>query len=248
MYPELSLGAVSLPTYFLVVALASALGGFWFVRRAERRDLNKTVALDLVLLVLAAGFIGARLFHVFYEEPAYYAEHPWRVLHVWNGGFVFLGGLFASFFTGLWFCQWQREPFWLWADLAALPTSLAYAIGRLGCFLNGCCFGRECHYPWAFVQDGVPRHPAPLYASAYEFIWLFILTRLEPRWRVPGTTFHVWLIGHALGRLVMESFRDDPRGPLLGGLSIGTWLSLGLASLAATHLSLALNAVKKGAS
>ena len=245
MQPEIHIGVLGIPTYFLVVAIAASLGGFWFLKRANARELNPTVALDLVLISLVTGFLGARLFHVFYEEPTYYAENYLRVLYIWNGGFVFLGGLLTAFLVNLFYCQWRREPFWLWADLAALPLGLSYAVGRIACFLNGCCYGRECHFPWGVTLDGIERHPTPLYATAWESVLLLVLLRFEPRWRMPGVTFHVWIIGHSIGRILMEAFRDDPRGPALGGLSVATWICLGLASLATTHLVMAIQEARQ---
>lgn len=184
------------------------------------------MAIDIALVTMGAGFVGARLMHVFYEEPAFYKEHPLQILALWSGGYVFLGGLGAALLAAAFFCDWRKEPFWLWADLAAPAGALAYAIGRIGCFLNGCCYGRLCDLPWAVAMNGEHRHPTQLYASLWEGLLAWGLVMAEPRLsKRPGALFGLWLALHGLGRLLMESFRDDPRGPLLGGLSISTWLS-----------------------
>ena len=234
MYPELVFGSLHVSTYYLMTSFATVVASLWFLKRAHQRQLARVTAIDLTLVLLVAGFVGARVLHVAFEEPDYYRDHPWATLYVWNGGFVYLGGLVAAAFAGVFFCQWRREPFWTWADAVALPAGLGYALGRIGCFLNGCCYGGECHLPWSIHLQGADRHPTQLYAVLWNLIAVAVLARLEPRWRKPGTLFHAWLITFSVGRVVMESFRDDPRGPALLGLSLGVWMSLGLISITAT--------------
>jgi len=208
----------------------------WFIRRAEKRKLERVTAVDLTLVCLIAGFLGSRALHVFYEDFAFYQEHPWSVLQVWNGGFVFLGGVLAAWVAGVLFCNIKREPFWFWADTAAPPVALAYALGRFACFLNGCCYGHECTLPWGLNLEGYLRHPTQLYASFWELGLLAVLLKFEPRFRLSGILFNIWLLGHSLGRLIMEEFRGDPRGDLLLGLTLGTWMSLVFAAFAAFNL------------
>jgi len=235
VYPELSLGPLHVSTYYILTSLACVVASLWFLRRTEARGLARLTAIDLTLVTLVAGFFGARFLHVAFEEPDYYREHPWAVLLVWNGGFVYLGGLIAGFLAGLVFCQWRREPFWAWADAAALPAGLGYAVGRVGCFLNGCCYGHECRLPWAIHLHGADRHPTQLYATLWNLVVIVVLSRRESSFRRPGALFHAWLISFSVGRLVMEAFRDDPRGPALLGTSLGVWMSLVLISLTATN-------------
>jgi phosphatidylglycerol:prolipoprotein diacylglycerol transferase len=233
LYPVIHLTrSLNISTYYLIISLATVVSTLWFIRRAEARKLERVVAIDFTLTCVVAGFLGARLLHVFYEEPAYYRAHPWAVLEIWNGGFVFLGGLAAAFMAGVFFCQWRKQPFWVWADAAVLPASLAYGLGRIGCFFNGCCFGGECHLPWAVFMDGAYRHPTQLYASFWELAWLMILRRTESKLKISGMLFNVWLVGHASGRIAMELFRADPRGDFIWGLSLGIWMSLALIAIA----------------
>src|SRR5690606_10671308 len=134
------------------------------------RGLQRITAIDLTLVVLVAGFLGARLLHVVYEDWATYLLQPAQIFYIWNGGFVFLGGLGAALIAGILFCSFKREPFWFWADAAVLPAALAYGLGRLGCFLNGCCYGDICELPWAMTLHGVGRHPTQLYATLWELL------------------------------------------------------------------------------
>lgn len=237
MYPEIRLSSsFSISTYFLIISIACTLGALWFIRRAENRKLERVTAIDLTLVCLIAGFISARALHIFYEDFAYYRENPLAVLQVWNGGFVFLGGVLGAWVAGVLFCNIKREPFWFWADTAVPPIAFAYAIGRIACFANGCCYGHECVLPWGVNMEGFVRHPTQLYATFWELGLLAVLLKLEPRFRLSGTLFNIWLLGHAIGRLIMEEFRGDPRGDLILGLTLGSWMSIVLAAYASFNL------------
>ena len=236
MFPVLSLPLLpTISTYYLVICLGTLVSAVWFIRRAERRELARITAIDITLVALISGFIGARLFHVAYEEPEFYAQHPLAILYVWNGGFVYLGGLIAAFLATLYFCQARGEPFWLWADVAAPPIGLGYAIGRLGCLLNGCCYGRECHLAWAVHLHGADRHPTQAYAALWTLALTALLVLSERRFKRSGSLFHAFVIAFSLGRVLMELFRDDPRGPGVLGLSVSLWLSLVMAAAAGAN-------------
>ncbi len=236
----------ALPTYLVTISLTYCLCiGFAYIR-AVKLDRPVTMALDICLAIMVGGFFGARLLHVFYEDPSYYFSNPLEIFKVWRGGFVFYGGLF-----GAWLASWilirkRGELFGPWADFFAPVLSVGYALGRIACFLNGCCYGKFCEYPWAvdFHRPGMPigpRHPTQLYASGFEFLVFALLLFLEPKyrrlsaqgskWARPAHFFTLWLALHSIGRLIMEHFRDDDRGPLIAGLSLATWISLLLPGL-----------------
>jgi phosphatidylglycerol---prolipoprotein diacylglyceryl transferase len=236
MYPHLNLFGLSISTYFLIISAASIVGSLWFIQRSRRRGLRRVDAVDLTLTGLIAGFIGARALHVLYEEPVFYYQNPGAVFEIWNGGFVFYGGLIGAWLGILGFCIWRKQPFWFWADIAAPPAALAYALGRIGCFLNGCCYGKICELPWAIQLHGAHRHPTQLYATFWELAVVGILLISERRIKGAGHLFNIWLLLHSVGRIVMEVFRDDPRGGLIGGLTISTWLAVTIIGIALFNL------------
>src|SRR5690606_9254272 len=99
--------------------------------------------------VMIGGFVGARLFHVFYEAWDVYRDNPWLIVQFWRGGFVFYGG-FAGALVAAWMTlRLKKESFLEWANFFAPVIAVTYAIGRIGCFLNGCCYGDYCQWPWA---------------------------------------------------------------------------------------------------
>lgn len=238
MLPMITLGTLKFPTYFLVISLIFSAGIFAFLRRAEERHLDRNTCLDLCLTIMLSGILGARLIFFIFEAPEYLLANPVALLRVWEGGFVFYGGALSSAAAGIVFLKYRKEPLEPWLDAIAPVAAFGYGFGRIGCFLAGCCYGRACDLPWAVTfpegvdaPPGVPIHPTQLYAVFWEIGvggLLLLLERIRTVKFNPGSLFFVWMIFHALGRLVMEAFRADPRGPTLLGLTISGWTSIAL--------------------
>lgn len=183
--------------------------------------------------------VGGRLLHVFYEAPAYYLASPIKVLYFWEGGFVFFGGLLLALLAGWIWCERYDQNFWRWGDFFAPIFAFCYGVGRIACYINGCCYGRACDLPWAvehsrhaeWGMSAIARHPTQLYAAGFELLTMFLVLRIEKSARPLGQVFTIWLGLHGAGRLLMEAFRDDPRGASPFGLSPATWLSLALITI-----------------
>lgn len=241
--PEIIIGSLHVPTYHLVLSLTYSLAIFWFYQRCESRNLPQKQAMTLALLLLGFGFLGARLVHVVYEMPRYYIQNPWDVFAIWQGGFVYYGGALLGYLACFLYLRRDHVLFWLWHDTIAPVLALGYALGRTACQLTGCCYGKVCDLPWAtslkqvHIGSGnvthLTRHPTPLYASAFEFVVLLFLLWYEKRRPPMGRVFLILVILHATGRIVMEVFRDDPRGPSLGVVSLSTGISVALIVAAA---------------
>lgn len=199
---------------------------------------------------MISGLIGARGFHALYENLDYYLKYPIDIFKLWQGGFVFYGGFFGALIGAIIFLRMRKESFWSWADFMAPILAFGYGVGRIGCLLNGCCFGRECMLPWAieFSHTGLPaglRHPTQIYATLWELCAVVILLFLERRRKIrpaslqTGKLFLLWLFLHSTGRLIMEYFRDDFRGEIYFGFSISSWISIMiLVSIVAIFFSL----------
>jgi phosphatidylglycerol---prolipoprotein diacylglyceryl transferase len=237
MYPTLSFSGLEFQTYLVWTSLTICLGLVFFLRRM---DFDRRVGLDLFMVLTLSSFLGARLFHVFYEEPQYYLENWRRAFEFWNGGYVFFGGFLGAMAGGNLFWHLKsRSHKGLPSraqihDLFAPIISFTYAFGRLGCFWAGCCYGRWCELPWA--QDG--RHPTAIYSSICEVGVLLILLRVEKKKSLgstPGRLFWLWLGLHSTGRFFIEFFRDDFRGPDYI-FSVSAWISVILGSLALFQL------------
>lgn len=237
MFPTVSISTtLAIPTYFVLITIACIIALFWTQKRASLLDLSVKNALDLCLICFVSGFIGGRLFHILYESPEYYLENPLKVFSFWEGGFVYYGGFISALICCLIFIIRTDAKNWKnYFDLAAPILSLSYIIGRSACFFAGCCYGKACDLPWAI--NGL--HPTQLYAVFSELLVLGLILWIEKanlkngnnlntkksESLLPGDLFLLWTIGHSIGRIFMEAFRDDFRG-LIYYLSISTWISL----------------------
>ena len=228
MHPELlRIGSLSIPTYGFALALAFLASILLLRRRAASAQLSPDDASDFAVWVLLAGLAGAKLLLVVVEWPRYVSSVR-DFLDLFRAGGVFYGGLLGALVAAAVFLRSRKLPFWPLADAAAPCVALGQAIGRLGCFSAGCCWGGSCSQPWAVtftstrahenvgVPLGVPLHPTQLYEAAGTLLLCGLLLFFEKR-RFSGQTFAWYLIGYSLLRGTIEIFRGDPRGSLLGG-------------------------------
>lgn len=229
MLPRLDLGLIQIPTFYLVISLSLIfLLGFLSYRLKKFKQYNGRLAFDLSILIMLSSFIGARLFHIIYEAPMYYLNHPAQALQFWMGGYVYFGGFLLTLLTSYIFLKYKKENFLRWADFFAPLGSLGYVFGRIGCFLEGCCYGKYCELPWAIHQ----KHPTQLYMALAEFILFLFIVKKKPTDQKAGQIFALWLMFHSTARFFIEFFRDDDRGLILGNMfSISQILSLIILSL-----------------
>ena len=240
--------------YFLIISAACVICVLWCARRADQRELDRAFALDLGMVIMICGFLGGRALHVLYEEPHFYFNHPIEILRFWHGGFVFFGGAFAATagaaaLIGLKNRRMdhaERHRFAAWADFFAPICALGYALGRVACWVSGCCFGRICELP----SGATFRFPTQVFAVCTELTIIALLLIFESRrttlakspglaWtKFAGAEFVLWILLHATGRVAMEAFRADDRGLQPFGFSLSTWISLALALAAFAWIAL----------
>ena len=151
---------------------------------------------------------------MFWREQ--FAGKPWtELLAVWRGGLVFYGGLIGAIAGTIIFASVKKLPLWKLADVLSPSIPLGYVFGRIGCLLNGCCYGKECRLPWAihFPQghETYPHalHPTQVYDSGLNLLFYLGLAWLYRRKKFDGQVFAVYLVGYAVLRFVVELFRGD---------------------------------------
>lgn len=216
----------------MTLAIVYCIGIQYFFSRLKNFPLKSSVGADFLLVLLVFGIIGARLFYVFYQEPDFYLKSPKEILHLWNGGFVFYGGFVFAFLFGGLFLKIKKQNIKLWLDVSAPVAAFSYGLGRIACFLNGCCYGDITTHFWGIKLPQLPglRHPTQIYAVIYELIIWCVLIILERKIKFyknnVGSLFFTWLLFHGLGRILMEYFRADPRGSLILNMSISTLISM----------------------
>jgi phosphatidylglycerol:prolipoprotein diacylglycerol transferase len=231
MYPVLfRVGDISVHAYGVLLALAFAAGIFGLARTARQAGLPEEKMLDMSLMIMVASVIGSRLLYILIEWPVFVAD-PLAVFAVQSGGLSFHGGLAAGVLTGLWYTHRHRLPQGKVADLVAPLVALGYAIVRIGCLLNGCCFGRPAEVPWALPAaylDPTLRHPTQLYASAAAFLIFLILLYRRKRTRFHGQLFLEFIVYYSVYRFLSEFYRETD--VFLGALTLGQATSLVVAA------------------
>lgn len=209
---------------------------FYVAWREARHDgLDPNRMLDLSLLMLLAGILGARLMHVLVEDNPlnpgrpilyYYLEHPGDIFKLWNG-LAFYGGFLLAVPLGLWFAKAKGLGVAKVTDIAAVAIPVGLVFGRLGCFMAGCCHGRPTDLPWGVTFTdpmslarplGVALHPTQLYSSAFALVLYFLMYFQKRRWRkFPGQVFLSFCLLYSAGRFLIEFVRNDNRGLWFGG-------------------------------
>jgi len=239
MHPELlHIGPLVIHTYGALYALgifaAVALSEYQYKRMGGQPGIMTDMALPVVIGVLA----GARILFVIVERD-YYLRHPLEALMVWRGGLVFYGGLIGGVLAFLVTTRIKRLPVWPLADAVAPGIALGHAIGRLGCFFAGSCYGRPTDLPWAVTFTdprslagdvlGVPVHPTQLYSAAFLFLLSGILVITGSRAAFRGQVIALYGIAYGTFRFFVEFLRGDPRGTVsLAGVTFSTSQALSL--------------------
>ena len=248
MHPKLlELGPVSIYTYGLLLAIAFLAGLSLAGRRARRQGLNPERVLDLGIYIIISAVIGGKLL-LLLTDFRQFADHPSELFSLAQSGGVFYGGLILAVLVSVWYIRRHHLPLWRTCDVFAPGIALGHAVGRVGCLMAGCCYGRPTSAPWGIVFTdafaasyvGTPLHvhlhPTQLYESAAELLILAALLALEKRGRAfGGRTFWAYVLLYAVARFIIEFFRGDDRGMVLG-LSTSQFISLILAPLAIAML------------
>ncbi|MFA6600940.1 MAG: prolipoprotein diacylglyceryl transferase [Candidatus Omnitrophota bacterium] len=236
MMPVLfSFGPFHIYSFGLLVA-SGIVVSLALMEHSARRDgfpPNVRDVFDLAFVAVAAGFIGARAFYVI-QEFAWYQGHPLEALAVWQGGLIFYGGVPTVLVSLVVFMKRRGIPFLRGLDFLLPYGVLTHAFGRIGCFLNGCCYGKECHLPWAVPLSGSPGvsvHPSQLYEAAFNFAIFFLLRRRYRSQRFPGEILCLYFLIYPIGRGLLEMTRDGMTA--WGPLTSNQWTSAGIFLLAA---------------
>lgn len=249
MYPEI-FHISFLHTYGVLVALAFLAGLAITTRLGKSAGLNAEAVTNLAVYCALAAIVGAKLM-MFLVDFRYYSDHPDEVfsLSTLQAGGVFYGGLLAALGLAAWYMRRSRLPVLRTADVFAPGIALGHGIGRLGCFSAGCCWGVECHLPWAVtftnpvanqlvgVPLRVPLHPTQLYESFAEFAIFGLLFWRFRKPHLPGTIISLYLVLYSMARFVVEFFRFHEQGNLWGGpLDASQWISIALCLSGALYL------------
>ncbi|MCX6356387.1 MAG: prolipoprotein diacylglyceryl transferase [Candidatus Aureabacteria bacterium] len=225
-----SLGPVTIYSYGLCVALGFLLGMMNAARRARRYGWSAETIYDTCLCAIIAAIVGARILYIL-DNPGEFAGSPLDYFMVWKGGLVYYGGVIGAVIAGALYLKLKGRGVLEGFDIIIPSVALGHAIGRVGCFLNGCCFGRISSLPWAVrfppespaylyqlcetgqIQPGsawsLPVHPTQLYEALLEFMICGFLASLFWRKRFHGQIFFLYFVIYGTCRFAVETMRAD---------------------------------------
>lgn len=231
------IGSFTVTWYGICVAAGFWLGSWTAARRAPKTGVPGDSVWDLLWVLILGGIVGARALYVATYWERDFKNQPFsEIFMVQHGGLVFHGGFAVAAVAGFVWCWRRGIPGWRMADILAPSLALGYAIGRIGCLINGCCFGRRCELPWAIrypAKYGLPEgglHPTQVYEALLGLALAGVLAWRFGRRRFEGEIFAFYLIAYALLRSFVELFRGDyPASTLVfGSITPAHWVSLGL--------------------
>jgi phosphatidylglycerol:prolipoprotein diacylglycerol transferase len=199
----LEIGFFRIQSYGLMLALAFLVGGLLLLRAARKRSLNEDHIINLIYVIVIASVVGARGMYVL-THLSEYAAHPVEIFEIWEGGLTLYGGLLLAVVASVVYMRAVRLPVWVVCDIAAPSIALGKVFTRIGCFLNGCCFGVPSGLPWAIqfplscqagsVFPGERLHPTELYSAGLSLIVFIVLLAIGRRRSAPGTVFWSFLL------------------------------------------------------
>ncbi|MBN2358741.1 MAG: prolipoprotein diacylglyceryl transferase [Deltaproteobacteria bacterium] len=232
-------GNAAIPAFQTLLVLAFLGAALIGLRLGPRLGIARRRVIEFAAAATLWGVLGAKLGHCLFEAPGHLlpdgsttsgiadllAADPWHCFRLLDGGYVWYGGLLLASVALVCHARWRRVDRGALADLAAPGIACGIAIGRLGCFCAGCCYGVPSSLPWAvrFPAEGggltVPLHPVQLYDAVFGLLLLALLWWRLPRRRFSGELFALTLTIYSVVRFGLECLRgDEDRGLYFEGL------------------------------
>ncbi len=227
----LSIGGFELRWYGIMVVLA-IIAIIWIAsREAKRVGISQDLVYSLAIWAVIAGLLVSRLVHVI-DQWQYYMAHPRQIIAF--EGLTIYGAILGALIAAIVFCRVKKLSFWQVGDIIAPGAVLGQAIGRVGCILNGCCYGLPTDLPWSvtytspdsYARLGIAVHPTQIYLLLWNLVVFGVLWSLRKRLKPVGSLFLLYLALYALGDLGIRFLREG--SPFLFGLQQAQLIGLAI--------------------
>lgn len=230
------LGPLKVHWYGVMMALGFLLGLANWVALGRKNGRDFQYCSDLLFWVMVAGIVGARIAYVL-TDIGYFVANPAKIIRIDQGGIIFYGGFLGAAAAVILFARARRENLTELLDFVVTSLPAAHAVGRIGCFINGCCFGRLWNGPAAvtypadtlpwyvqldagqidrYAATSLPVHPVQLYEAVFNLVLYLVLVWVYRHRRANGMTLAAYLLLYPVGRFALEFLRGDDRGGALG--------------------------------
>jgi phosphatidylglycerol:prolipoprotein diacylglycerol transferase len=207
-----------------MLAIAITVAGWLTARDAKARlGIEPDTVYDFVFWVVLLGILGARIFYVLLNWE-YFLSEPLEIVMVQKGGLAWQGSLLAGLWGGIVYLKRKKLPLWKFLDIAAPYLALGHAIGRIGCLLNGCCYGKPAAWGIYFPLFEARLIPTQIFMSLGQVTIFLVLRAFQPKARHDGQVFVWYLLLSAVERFVIEFFRADHQ--LYYGLSVFQYICI----------------------
>ena len=234
-----TIGPFNVYSYGLMLAAAFLLSVTLAQAQAKKEKIDPAAIFDLAFLSFICGVLGARIFYIA-ENIGYYLRWPLEIIMLQRGGLSWFGGLILGAACGIAYLKKKGLPFYLALDLISPFVALAQSIGRIGCLLNGCCFGRPSLRGIYFNVHEASLIPTQLYSSLALLLIFAVLRLLQDKPHRRGEIFFCYLLFYSLKRFLIEFWRAD-NPAVIYGLSLFQLLSLALFLFSLVKLSMLRN-------
>ena len=202
--------------YGLFITLGYTLAGLYLIKRCKLFDLTKDNILDLVLIAIPCGLVGARLYYMLFNFSDFFGPGQWgNILRFRDGGLAVYGGIIASGLVFIIYSRFKKIPLGNLLDAAGFGLFIGQAIGRWGNFINREAYGVETELPWRMGLTArgatIYVHPVFLYESLWNIIGLLIMHIFskKSKTKYPGQYFLFYVAWYGLGRFMFEGLRTD---------------------------------------
>ncbi len=212
MHPVLfTIGKINIYSYGFMLAVAFLFGLLLTLSFAKKEGIEEEKILDIAIWVIVFSIVGSRLLFVllFFEN---FKGNLLEVFMIQRGGLVFYGGFLLATLAVIYKAKVYKLNLLKLFDSATPGTALGYSIARIGCFLNGCCYGKETNF---FLSIKFPnlsglRHPTQIYSSAIMFIIFLVLLYLYRKKSFNGQLFFTGILFYSIYRFLIEFLRFSP--------------------------------------
>ncbi len=249
MHPILfTVGDFRIYTYGLTMAVAFVIGFGWVFHEARRLGEDLDDYYNLCLISLIGGIFGSRLLYIIVNWGSY-KEDYWKIFNLREGGLVWYGGVIAVVFLFWVYTRMKGMNFYHVSDIYVAPVAVGLGVGRLGCLMSGCCYGRPTDVAWSIMYPqgellpadliGVRVHPSPVYELLAALAIAGLVAYLQRRKTYLGQPTWVFFMTYGIARYVLEIFRgDELRGWVIEGtLSTSQFISVPLVLFSAFMLT-----------
>ena len=211
-YPEIHIWKLTIMTWGLIAAIGFLVATFIAIKEAKQKNANPDHVYNMIFILLLAGIIGSRIFHIILHWGDY-SHNLWKIFAIWEGGLAFFGGFAFAISCAIIYTRIKGLNIWEYADIIAPGFVIGHAIGRIGCYIaDGGHIGKATTMPWGVLYQGELVHSTSIYSALFLFCLFGVLMYIRKKEiyvKTRGLLFLTYAIIYASGRFLIDLLRID---------------------------------------